>query len=215
MPVSVARKIEYGIENRAPGADVKLDPLVLTSHQVSEYGLPRTPIKESDRRKAGFEAVHGEGAVELDALEALHSGELSRIVEEAIIPFRDTELEGRVREAEAAAQEGLEAHAADILADHESELSSILAEVDAVRERYGDVLREMDSELAPLRARMEALRQAVQNEAEAMRPYLPGLPEGEASEASASESHEWLFGAGRGYFEQLGFYKAHQGKEEE
>jgi hypothetical protein len=74
------------IETFAPGANVKLDPLVLTPRQVSEYGLPRTPIKESDRRKAGFEAVHGEGAVELDALEALYPGQLSHIVEEAIVP---------------------------------------------------------------------------------------------------------------------------------
>ena len=40
--------------------------------------------KESDKGKARFEAQHGAGAVELDALEALHPGELRRIVEAAI-----------------------------------------------------------------------------------------------------------------------------------
>jgi hypothetical protein len=48
-----------------------LTPLALTLAQVQQYRLPRIPIKESDRRKPGFEDTYGEGAVELDALEAL------------------------------------------------------------------------------------------------------------------------------------------------
>src|SRR5262249_51819997 len=78
MPVAVARQIEFWLSQYAPGADIKLTPLVLTREQVVAYDLPRTPIKESDRRRANFEALHGEGAVELDALEALHPGELRR-----------------------------------------------------------------------------------------------------------------------------------------
>ena len=52
MPVSVARQIEYAIKDHASDMDIKLDPLILTCEQVEEYGLPRTPIKDSDRRKA-------------------------------------------------------------------------------------------------------------------------------------------------------------------
>jgi hypothetical protein len=76
MPVSVARQIEYWSSRYVPGADIKLTPLALTREQVAQYALPRTPVKETDRRKGNFEAIHGEGAVELDALEALHPGVL-------------------------------------------------------------------------------------------------------------------------------------------
>jgi len=210
MPVSVARKIEYVIETFALGADVRLDPLVLTPGQASTYALPRTPIKETDRRKGNFEQIHGEGAVELDALEALHPGELRRVVEEGIAPFRDPDLEERVNEAEAGAQEALDAHAAVVLTPHREELSDILAEVAAVEGRYSGTLRRMDAELAPLRERMEAVRHAVQDEVSAMEPDLPLLPEGDPG--LTTEHDGWLFDSDRDYFEQLDSYKRHQGK---
>jgi hypothetical protein len=65
MPISVARKIEWFIRERYPELDIKLMPLVLTKGQCIEYALPRTPIKASDKRKAGFEERHGEGATEM------------------------------------------------------------------------------------------------------------------------------------------------------
>lgn len=76
MPQSVARQVEYWLssQSNAAGAGVALTPVALTREQISAYELPRVPIKESDRRRANFEALHGEGAVELDALEALHPG---------------------------------------------------------------------------------------------------------------------------------------------
>ncbi len=46
--------------------------LPLTLDQVQYYQLPRTPIKETERRRGGFEGRYGEDAVELDALEALY-----------------------------------------------------------------------------------------------------------------------------------------------
>jgi hypothetical protein len=55
MPIAAARQIEYGIESYAPDADVKLAPLILTSEQVEECVLPRTPIKDTDQRKEGWE----------------------------------------------------------------------------------------------------------------------------------------------------------------
>ncbi|MBL8252756.1 MAG: hypothetical protein JNJ76_04050, partial [Candidatus Competibacter sp.] len=72
MPPAVARQIEYWLPKYAPRLDVLLMPIVLTGEQVREYGLPPIPIKESDRRQAGFLEKYGvEGATELDALEAL------------------------------------------------------------------------------------------------------------------------------------------------
>ena len=47
------------------------------------------PIKESDKRRGQFEAQHGEGAVELDAVEALRPGQLRTIIEDAVNEHRN------------------------------------------------------------------------------------------------------------------------------
>ncbi len=44
------------------------------------------------KAKKKFEAVHGEGAVELDALEALYPGEFNKIVEDNVCQFFDLNL---------------------------------------------------------------------------------------------------------------------------
>jgi hypothetical protein len=93
MPVSMARQIEFYLDHYAPGADIKLNPIVLTKQQVIDYALPRIPIEDEDVRKGNFEDRHGEGRVELDALDALHPGALERIVREAVDPYRDKDLE--------------------------------------------------------------------------------------------------------------------------
>src|SRR6266699_6197966 len=80
MPVAVSRKLEYFIRRYGLDLDVRVYPVVLTLEQVQYYRLPRTPIKETERRRMGFESRHGEGAVELDALEALYPCELQAVL---------------------------------------------------------------------------------------------------------------------------------------
>jgi hypothetical protein len=74
MPTSVARQLEfYGVRD-FPDAEVTVEHVALTHAQVLEHQLPRKPIETkdpNDGRKRKFEERHGEGAVELDALEAL------------------------------------------------------------------------------------------------------------------------------------------------
>src|SRR5438270_1797657 len=72
MPVAVSRKIEYFVRTLGLDLDVRLFPVVLTLDQVQYYELPRTPIKETERRRGGLEDRYGQAAVEVDALEALH-----------------------------------------------------------------------------------------------------------------------------------------------
>ena len=92
MPRAVARQLEFYREHHIPDVQVALDPVALTHEQVVEWELPRIPIKESDKRAGQFEEHYGEGAVELDALEALRPGELERLVREAVAPYQDPEL---------------------------------------------------------------------------------------------------------------------------
>jgi hypothetical protein len=72
MPKAVARKVEFAIAKFNLDLDLQLIPLALTPDQCREYRLPRTPIKETERRKDKFERTFGVGATELDAMEALH-----------------------------------------------------------------------------------------------------------------------------------------------
>jgi hypothetical protein len=111
MPLAVSRKIEYFVRNYNLGdrVDIKLIPLMLTAEQCREYDLPRTPIKDTEKRKDKFEDRHGLGATELDAMEALHPGEMAKIIEREIEPYFDAqawsaaiqknrEIQERVRE---------------------------------------------------------------------------------------------------------------------
>ncbi len=92
MPISVSRKIEYLSQQRGLEQDIKLIPLMLTAEQCKQYDLPRTPIKDKERRAADFEARHGGGATELDALEALHPGELTNVVTAAVEEYFDIDV---------------------------------------------------------------------------------------------------------------------------
>jgi hypothetical protein len=53
------------------------------------YRLPGIPTKEGDSRAKSFIERFGDRATELDALEALHPGELAKIVREALEPYSD------------------------------------------------------------------------------------------------------------------------------
>ena len=94
MPKAVARKVEFTIAKLDLDVDLQLIPLALTADQCREYRLPR-PIKETERRKATFESTFGEGATELDALEALHPGELARLLNAEIDNWLDLCLDAR------------------------------------------------------------------------------------------------------------------------
>lgn len=49
--------------------DVEIRRIALLPDQIRQYGLPPAPVKLSDARAASFIARHGNGVVELDALE--------------------------------------------------------------------------------------------------------------------------------------------------
>jgi hypothetical protein len=65
MPVAAARKIEFNLLKSEIEADITLQPVILTEDQCLDCRLPRTPIKETERRKDRFEERFGAGATEL------------------------------------------------------------------------------------------------------------------------------------------------------
>jgi hypothetical protein len=210
MPVAVARKIEHLLHVRDLQLDIQLRPVVLTHEQCLRYRLPRTPIKASEGRARGFEARFGEGATELDALEALHRGELRRILVREIGRYHDDALEDEV-----------EAVTAQVRAD--------LADVErTVRARHADDLAKLEAERVKIAAEIEEMaKRAVKMELtlkRKARPILRKIEKEFEAEAPDVDDYDWpepdhgdedddpLFDSTRGYVEQIDRYKAHQGK---
>lgn len=206
MPVGVGRQIEFGIERLGSNVGIKLDPVILTPGQVDEYQLPRTPIKGSDLRRSSFEAVHGTGAVELDSLEALRPGALGRVLENRIAGLRDPDLQRRVRDTAAEAQDELDGQFQDAMRDHEEELQAIREAVADVSERHGPALGAINRELEPLRQRVQVIRGEIAADLDIFEPDLPSLPETETE----TETNGWLYDSGRDYLAQLAYYRKHK-----
>ena len=223
MPISVARKVEFYQRKRGfDDQDIKLDPVVLTADQVAAYRLPRMPVKDSDRRKASFEAAHGQGQVELDALEALHPGELARILEGTILNYHDPQLEQRAREQEGSLRQALEGEReriADELQEDlgavESDYADLRGEFAATRRRFAELVADFQAEIDAHRERLDAIRDRGREVYGVLYERLRDvdldvgdypLPEADLP----PESDDLLYDSTRDYLAQLGFYKSHR-----
>jgi hypothetical protein len=200
MPVASARKIEHLLyQKELHDLDIQVRPIFLTHEQCIRYRLPRTPIKETESRAAAFEARFGEGATELDALEALHPGELERILTQEIERYYDDDLVGRIEE---------------VAADVQAELDDINTKV---RERYAKELRELQAERKKALAAIKAFE-------EKAKPLFGRIEQDLAAAAPDVDAYDWpepdkgdedddpLFDSTREYLDQIDRYKEHQGK---
>jgi hypothetical protein len=136
MPVAVARKIEFEVHRRGLDLDIQVRPVALTHDQCVEYQLPRIPIKDTERRGATFEERFGEGATELDALEALHPGLLRKLVVQEIERYWD---HGHDKAVDATCQDiedQLEEITAVIHDEHEDEIDALRAEWQRIANEY-------------------------------------------------------------------------------
>lgn len=129
MPVSVARKAEF-YAREVYGADVKLIPLMLTYDQVITYRLPGIPTKPTDSQAAGFVAKYGDRATELDALEALHPGQLAKILERALVKYHDDESPTKVRDENRRIKDRAKALVETLRARLEEELGNLVTNGD-------------------------------------------------------------------------------------
>lgn len=203
MPLAIARKLEYFIRTLNLEVDVRLFPLVLTPRQVSDYNLPRTPIKESERRRIGFEERHGSGATELDALEALRPGELERILVRAIHHYYDNMLDSRVRDARRELESTLADLRQDVLDEHEMEVSALRTRYEAIRDEFAQRVADYNVDLSELWS-------TITEDMEGRTPDLDEFPVPEAEEAE--EMGDGLYNSERTYMDQIEVYKAFQGK---
>jgi hypothetical protein len=208
MPVAVARKVEFELRSRGLELDVQLRPVGLTLEQCVEFELPRTPIKATERRAGRFEERFGEGATELDALEALHPGALGQIVEREIGRYQDIDPETNRRffEVYRAIQDELRAVGQTVLARHEDVLGELREEHERLREAHDRVLED----LADWSERVEQAFRLIRSDLEDEQPVLSRWEWPEPSRPN--EDRNPLFDAHRDYVDQIDRYKDHQGK---
>ncbi|MEP5568419.1 MAG: hypothetical protein ABJN62_11335 [Halioglobus sp.] len=209
MPIAVARQVQFQLEHRGYDAELDIEVLMLTPDQIAQYNLPKVPIKPNDNRKDNFESKHGEGAVELDALEALHPGAFASIVRQAITRYQDDSLEdvaAQVREeAEQSVSDQWEEATSDIL----TRLEPLKEEADKVVDDYQPQIAELSEEinaaLKPINEKLDELAQEYFVQMETFDPDLPQAPEGEAT----SDPTDPLFSSSRSHIEQLHSFRRH------
>ena len=206
MPVAAARKIEFELHKQGliGNRDVQVRPIMLTLEQCVEYQLPRIPIKDSEQRAARFEERYGEGATELDALEALHPGVFGRIVRTEIQRYRNPDHDAEVRDQLNAFRNDMRSIEQEVYTEHRTEIEGFEADVEALN----DQLEALNQQAAEMRERMEPTWQAMQDKLRARQPDV----EVERPEFDADEDDNPLFDSSRSYVEQVGVYKRHQGR---
>jgi hypothetical protein len=203
MPVAVSRKIEYFVRTLGLDLDIRLFPVVLTLLQVQSYQLPRTPIKETERRRIGFEARHGEGAVELDALEALYPGQLTQVLSYYLDHYYDGMLESRVQaEREALGQE-LSVVWQQVTLGYQQEVTGLRAEYEQIR-------AEVEERLAGCSERLRGLWQAMRKDLQEYTSVVQQYPVPEPN--WGQELGDGLYNSLRDYLEQVEAYKLFQGR---
>jgi hypothetical protein len=213
MPVAAARKIEFWIRTEYPDLDVQVRPVALTKQQCIDYDLPRTPLKDSEPRKQGWEQRHGEGATELDALEALHPGELRRILVEEIERYYDDTLQDRIDEVEAEVDEQLDQINDEVHARH-------VAKIRSLRDKHARLVKQVGKEIKAVQRKFQKQFQALSKDIklywDAIADSLDGRfdfdsinwPEPE----EADQDPDPLFDSTRSYVAQVDRFKRHQGK---
>jgi hypothetical protein len=145
MAVSVARKLQAHRDLVYSDLAAQIHPVAMSLAQVRLYGLPSTPLKETEKRGDRWRTVMGCEQTEVDAMIALHPDELRAIARDAVRPFYDRTLERRTDDAQAQweqeAAARMQAHPA-----YQEALSKLSAAIDALREASPAGLRDASTE---------------------------------------------------------------------
>ncbi len=235
MPVTAARKIEHALMKRNSIAHVRLYPIILTYEQCLHYNLPPVPIKETEKRSEAFQQQHGiNGAVELDALESLHPGELAKLLEQEILRFRDNTIEKRFRDKRYEIRQELEQKSEGIQKNHDmdelrEEYDEILEELSDIRDAHDEIKSEFEDleerhteeviepfqewytdSFEPFVNKLRERFKIVVDELEEQKPDVATFELPQAEEIPLDET--CLFDSKRAYIPQLAIFKQFAGK---
>jgi hypothetical protein len=199
MPVSVSRKIEYTLRSLGIRMDVQVRSVVLSLEQCQEYRLPRTPLKDGEKRADRFQHIYGEGATELDALEALHPGVLDRLLRRELDRYWDADHDSYVVWKCEQAERVIAGICKRVLTRYKPEIASVL-------EPYANLVANFNSRIAPLAADWDKLQAKILAELAAKVPKRINWPEPDEGD----DDPDPLFWGLRDYWDQLARYHDHQ-----
>ena len=200
MPVYVARQCQFWAAQLGIDAEVFISSIVLTDEQVEEFGLPKAPDSKDRLR------------TELDALEALHPGELERIVEAEIGRWRDPDLAHVLTETGTGAQRQVTQTWETGTGELATELAAIRADADALIDVYRPVIEQLNQRLADGPGqRLADLARRTGAVADDTDWNLPGRPEPEDPEA-LEDTGGILYDSNRHWLDQIQAYRAHKGE---
>ena len=149
MLISIARKLQAVQDLLFPPLRWEIVHVGLTPYQARHFELAEEPIKKGDKRAAAWEKAFGVKQTEIDALttpEMTDRGILRQLLDDAIAPYIDTALEGRVEQAKT---EWYEEATAIVDAQIDAEA------VAQVRERIEQLQQELDDAKDVLNAATE------------------------------------------------------------
>jgi hypothetical protein len=161
MAVSIGRKLQALRDLKFPAVRFEVVPVALNAEQVRQLGLPSTPLKETERRADKWRAAFGVEQTEIDALATLQPRVLSQIVRNAIKPYFDETLAGRVAQARIQWREDAQ-QALDEQIDDDA--------LAVIRERAAIRLEELEAELEAIN---EQLRIATDGVIDLPEPVIP------------------------------------------
>jgi hypothetical protein len=163
MAISVARKLQALQALHFPSLCFQVYRAALTPKQVGEYGLPSTPLKDTERRGDAWRAAWGIEQTEIDALASLRPDLLREIARAALAPFFDRTLAARVLEAKSAWLDEAARVAVDQLG----------------ADRLATVREQATAQLAAIREQVDALREAMQIDVGDLELPTPVVPQPE------------------------------------
>jgi hypothetical protein len=235
MPISAAVKIDFWKRKSGHALDIRLEPVVLTPEQCIKYALPRTRIKETEKRAPAFEAQYGPGATELDALEALYPGALCEILRENILRFHDPDLPANVEEAVDEFADKLIDADKKVEKQFKTEIEDFRTRSNAIsvvfEEKTGEAKAKYERIIALAKARYDRTLDSVEGEIMDMEDDLvlygqrllsdmeaqleDAAPDPDdfdwPAPAEGEEDDDALYDSTRSYVEQLDLYREHRG----
>jgi hypothetical protein len=239
MPISAACKIDFLAKQSGQRLDIRLVPVALTLQQCIDYGLPRTPIKKTEGMGADFEARYGEGATELDALEALHPGALREILVAEIERYVDANLADEVEDVVSEVRTELRRVESGVCGIYASEIAALNEQRDAInlvfRQVHDPAWVTYEAVCREARTTFEAAVEQVRDEimrmerdfierAEPVIETINSMTEQESPDpdrfdwpepAEADEDDDPLYDSSRSYLEQVDRFRSHKGREDD
>jgi len=204
IPEAVGRKIQFFNEYfHGNDLDVKLFHLALTEEQIGHYDLPKNPTKVE---RHPF-------ATELDALEALHPGELSKILTEALAPYVDLKLASKVSVAIGDFQEEIYSHVQEAVMENEDKINKLIQDYNHYYREVNETLGQLHEKVVELHKQTEPIGKDIvelQNESLNLEGLEIELPEANVEEES---DKQWLYDSTLDYLEQTKRLKQHSKRE--